>query len=438
MKRFIEDQFANILESADRRVVLLEGARQVGKSHLVRSALERIDRPSICFDLEKDRKFRHQLGETEDFQDFRAWLEHRHKVGTGSILFIDEAQESPKLAGYIKSFKEDWPEVKVILTGSSMNRLFENGPRYPVGRTRSLCLYGFSFGEFVQCVHNEELAQMTQVAPQQPLPRSIHTLLLELFDQYLQVGGYPEAVLAAKRNEDYREVLTEIVLAQEEDFARKEAYDPELFRMTLRAVANHIGSPSKYTHLDTTKYKAKQVISAMKAWHLLLVTEVRSLDPGRDGFLPKRYLHDPALANLFRTVATPPISLLHTVAPLLRTPLGGLFENAVLLHLLNGLSARTTIGTWKKGNNTSIEVDFVLENNQQRIPVECKAALNLKRAHHKNVLAYLKATGQPLGLTVTAAPYAEQTIDGFQIINLPIYLANRTVIEQIAQRPEKS
>jgi len=59
-------------------------------------------------------------------------------------------------------------------------------------------------------------------------------------------------------------------------------------------------------------------------------------------------------------------------------------------------------------------------------------ALSLKRAHHKNVLAYLKATQQPLGLTVTAAPHSEQIIDGFRIVNLPVYMTNRQVIDEIA------
>lgn len=433
MKRLMQNHLEEIIRSDDQRVILLEGARQVGKSYLVGQALKAVGLPSYSFDLEKDLVFRRQLDETVEFPDFRALLENRYGVADGGVLFIDEAQESRKLAHYVKSFKEDWPELKVVLTGSSMNRLFGSDIRIPVGRTHSLCLYGFSFSEFVQYVHGEDLADYIRSAPQEVEP-SLHELLLELYDRYLKVGGYPEAVIAFQRGEDALGIVDEIISTQEEDFARKEAYDPELFRSALRATANHIGSPSKYTHLDTTKYKAKQITAALKAWHLLLEVEVQSLNPERDGFLPKRYLHDLAAVNWFRTLAAPSISILDTIDPMLRTPLGGVFENAVLINLLNGLSAYAEVGTWKKGSNTAIEVDFVLslDGGAQKIPIECKAALQLKKSHYKNVLTYLKITRQHIGMVVSAAPLERRDADGHAILNVPVYLAERSNLKTFA------
>jgi len=433
MKRELEGDLREALLSDDRRVVLLEGARQVGKSYLINRILSGMDCRTVSFDLEKNRIFRRDLDATESFSDFKALLNLRHGVRDGSLLFIDEAQESRKLAGYIKSFKEDWPELRVVLTGSSMNRLFNADTRLPVGRTRSFCLFGFSFSEFVECIRGEEAAQFLRSAPERVEP-SIHQMMLELYDRYLETGGYPEAVLAAKRGEDFHAVSEEIILAQEEDFARKEAYDPELFRMSLRAVANHVGSPSKLTQWDATKYKARQVIHAMKSWHLVLEVEVRSLNPERDGFLPKRYLHDIGLVNRFRSIAAPPVSLLNTVSPALRTPLGGLFENAVLINLLSGQSAYTEISTWKQASQSTREIDFVLRKGSQRIPIECKAALKFKRAHTTNVLAYLQAAQQPVGFIVSAAPLETMEKSGHRLVNLPVYLASRRNIELFSER----
>jgi len=433
MKRTISTELKAALLSNDRRVILLEGARQVGKSYLINQILSEVEERSVRFDLEKDRLFRRDLDATQSFADFRALLTLRHGVQNGDILFIDEAQESRKLAGYIKSFKEDWPELRVVLTGSSMNRLFDDTVRIPVGRTRSFCLFGFSFSEFVECTQGVEPAEFLRSTPEHIEP-STHQLMLELYDRYLEVGGYPEAVLAAKRGDDFRAVSNEIIMTQEEDFSRKEAYDPDLFRMSLQAIANHVGSPSKYTQWDTTKYKARQVTEALKAWHLLLEVEVQSLNPERDGFLPKRYLHDTGLINHFRSIVAPPISLLNTVSPALRTPLGGLFENAVLINLLTGQSTHTEIGTWKKGSQTTQEVDFVLQKGSARIPIECKAALRMKKSHYKNVSAYLRAAQQPLGFVVSAAPLETVELDEFRIVNLPVYLASRQNIETIFNR----
>lgn len=123
---------------------------------MIGQVLKKLDCRTFSFDLEKDRLFRRDLDATESFGDLKALLNLRHGIQDGDVLFIDEAQESRKLAEYIKSFKEDWPDLRVVLTGSSMNRLFDSGIRVPVGRTRSFCLYGFSFTEFVECVHGED------------------------------------------------------------------------------------------------------------------------------------------------------------------------------------------------------------------------------------------------------------------------------------------
>jgi len=114
--------------------------------------LAELDCPKVTVDLEKDRKIARLIDKTRDFEDFRLLL--RDQCGlteNGSILFIDEAQECPVIARYVKSFKEDWRGVRVVLTGSSMHRLFGKDVRIPVGRTKSLCVLPFSFPEFLRC-----------------------------------------------------------------------------------------------------------------------------------------------------------------------------------------------------------------------------------------------------------------------------------------------
>ncbi|MEA1911479.1 MAG: AAA family ATPase, partial [Spirochaetota bacterium] len=377
MKRNIHTKLLSILKDTDKNeVIIIEGARQVGKSYLVNSVLEELKAPYLAFDLEKNSKIRRQIENTEDFEDFKTLMVDQYQLKDNSILFIDEAQESVKLASYVKSMKEDWPQIKVILTGSSMNRFFSKETRIPVGRTKSLCVYSFSFTEFLRFSGNGELAEFIHSAPLK-IPKSRHTLLLELYDQYLKVGGYPEAVKAYTSGDSYYEVIDEIMAGLEEDFSRKEEYQPYLFADVIRAVSGHIGSLSKYSHIDTSKYNARKIIEAMKSWHIILEVQHFSLDPHRSNFLPKRYLHDLGVINRKRVLAAPTISILDTIDPALRTPLGGLFENAVLLNLLEGGSASSSISTWKKNSKSDIEVDFILDSelNQIKIPIECKASL---------------------------------------------------------------
>jgi predicted AAA+ superfamily ATPase len=432
MKREIEGKLrAMLADNSRNNVIIVEGARQVGKSYMVNNVLESQRLPYFSFDLEKNKKLRRQIDETEDFSDFRTLMVDQYGLKKGSILFIDEAQESKNLANYVKSFKEDWLDMRVILTGSSMNRFFSKDTRIPVGRTRSITIFCFSFSEFIEYIKGEDLAEFLRSSPRN-IPASRHKMLLELFDRYMVVGGYPEAVIAYKNSESYFEIIDEIMAGLEEDFQRKEAFHPELFRDVVRGVANYIGSPSKFTHFDTTKYRAKKALEAMKGWHIVLEVEQYSFDPQKSNFLPKRYLHDIGVVNRKSSMAVPSVSILDTIDPILSIPLGGLFENAVLLNLVKGESARYSVGTWKKGKSTDIEVDFVMDIPELgvKIPIECKAALKLNSKHYKNIAHYLRLTGQAFGVVVSAAPLEKIIIgDQFTIMNIPVYLADKENIK---------
>jgi predicted AAA+ superfamily ATPase len=432
MKREIEAKLqAMLADNTRNNVIVVEGARQVGKSYMVDNVLKSQNLPYLSYDLEKNQKLRRQIDETEDFSDFKALMVDQYGVKKGSILFIDEAQESKNLANYVKSLKEDWKDIRVILTGSSMNRFFSKDTRIPVGRTRSITVFSFSFSEFVEYIKGEDPADFLRSAPAD-VPLSRHKMMLELFDRYMLVGGYPEAVIAYKNGEPYFDIIDEIMAGLEEDFQRKEEYQPELFRDIVRGVSNYIGSPSKFSHFDTTRYHAKKVMAAMKGWHIVVEVEQYAFDPQKSNFLPKRYLHDIGVVNRKRALAVPSISILETVDQVLRTPLGGLFENAVLLNLVKGESTRYSVGTWKKGKNTEIEVDFVMDVPESgvKIPIECKAALKLRSKHFKNIIHYLKLTGLNFGVVVSAAPLETITIgDQITIMNIPVYLASKENIK---------
>jgi len=440
MRRELESSFLSILTQNRDTVVIVEGARQVGKSYFLNEVLRMFARQEsrqlFAYDLEKEEKLRRQIDRTEDFIDFRDLMTDSYGVQAGSVLFFDEAQESRRLARYVKSFKEDWSNVQVVLSGSSMNRFFPKDMRIPVGRYRSLCLYGFSFSEFIQFVHGPELAEFIRSAPD-TISSSRHELLLSWFNDYLNVGGYPEAVRAFKEQGNWVDVINDILSSLEEDFERKEAYQPKLFRDAIAGIANHIGSPSKFTHFDTSKYHAKQITSALTQWHIAYEVEPQAIPPGKGGnFLPKRYLHDCGVVQERRAVAAPPISLLTTIDPLLRTSLGGLIENAVLIQLLSGQSASLQIGTWKKDAGSSIEVDFVLKLPQFKLslPIECKATVNVKKKHFRNLLHYLDLTHQRIGLLISAAPLKFFSVDEKMIIQIPLYLASRKNIEAYVMR----
>jgi hypothetical protein len=114
-----------------------------------------------------------------------------------------------------------------------------------------------------------------------------------------------------------------------------------------------------------------------------------------------------------------------------------LFENAVLLNLLEGGSAKKKIGTWRKNAGSTVEVDFVMDAVEMglKIPVECKATLAVKRRHAEGVVDYLRTTRQSIGVLVTASP-SEVTYrdEGCCVLNIPVYLASRGNILRYARK----
>jgi predicted AAA+ superfamily ATPase len=132
-----------------------------------------------------------------------------------------------------------------------------------------------------------------------------------------------------------------------------------------------------------------------------------------------------------REVAIPRISALKTLSEKLRTPLGGLIENAVLLQLLEGSGGFYEISSWKKSSHDLIEVDFIYKNIDTSIPIEVKSALNVSKRHGKNSAAYLFESEQKHGILLSLDKPKELYYKDCRIKNIPVYLFNRQTIDKI-------
>lgn len=418
-----------IKRSSDHKnVLLVEGARQVGKTALTDNAIARSGKPSFCVNLEKDTLLRALIDECESFDAFTRLL--RDRLGfvpdADGVLFIDEAQESLLLGGFVRFMKEDWPRATVILSGSTLRRLFRGDVRYPVGRVTTLVLGPFSFSEYLTALGRETLATDVRT-PDRPFDRHQHQLLLGLFDEFLERGGLPAVALAGR--EEYRAVRAQIVADYERDFIRLFGEDLlTIVKACFRSVANFVGSPSKNASVvanasSSMNARIAEVFSRLESWHLLLISEQKGPGPeGSHNYLPKRYLFDTGVLRHFREAAAPSIRLAHALSADARGPLGGIIENQVAIELSR--SGLPLFG-WKK-SSAGVEIDFVREQAGERVPIECKAAVSVNLKHARGLGEYLRMYGQTTGTLVSLAPEAVMDIrEGRHIRNLPVYLAER-------------
>jgi predicted AAA+ superfamily ATPase len=418
---FINDPQAN------KSVLLVEGARQVGKSFLVEHALRKSSKKCFSLNLEKETRLRALIDECGEFRDFEQLLRDRigFDAGADHVLFFDEAQESRKLGLFVRFMKEDWSHATVILSGSTLSRLFREGTHYPVGRVKCLLLGPFSFSEFLVAAGHAHLAQsiLTEATT---IGTARHEHLLTLYDQFLLTGGLPAAVLASTGNQDTSEVLAQILADYEQDFIRIFGEkDADIVKACFRSVSNFVGGPSKNSTVipsPGTRVNARinEVFARLEAWHLILRSD--QMGPGTEAshaYLPKRYLFDTGILRHLREVAVPSIRILGTLAPMARQPLGGVIENQTAIELARqGMS----LCGWKKTPSGG-EIDFVVKHGTGTCPIECKSSLTFDRKNIRGICEYLAMYRQPVGFVISLAPYTVFTLpEDRRVINLPIYL----------------
>ena len=182
-----------------------------------------------------------------------------------------------------------WAKATVILSRSTLHRLFREHMRYPVGRVRHQVLGPFSFSEFLWALDKahlaaEVLSANTEISGQR------HELRLSLLDRFLAVGGLPAVVQTSASGDDHRAVRRQITADYEQDFIRfvgEELIDivkacfPERCELRRRRVQEHVEVPSPSSRMNE---RINHVFARLESWHLMLRSEQR----GSSAALPCR------------------------------------------------------------------------------------------------------------------------------------------------------
>src|SRR3989339_286134 len=407
-------------------VIIVEGPRQVGKTTAVQMCLKENAIPHLELNLEKNLAARDQIDACRNFNDFTDFLQDDFGFEPDShkVLFIDEAQESENLGGFVRGMKEDWQNTHVILTGSVMTRLFRHDVRYPVGRVTIVHIQSLSFVEYLRAKRiNPEIVTLIESAQLEKISPLRHKDLLQHVSEYLPIGGLPEVIKAHLKNENHEAVIRQIFENYRQDFMR--VFGEELaylFENALRGVADHVGSLSKISqalsHQDVAYRKMPEIFTRLENWHMIYLSQQRGSFPeGTTLMHPKRYLFDLGLLNKLRTTGIPSLSVLENTESAHRKTLGGIIENFVAFHLVN---LGFDLCGFRK-NAVGLEIDFVIKRGPVAIPLECKASLRSKDTHLKGLKIYMREFEQKIGVLLRLAPFEIHKFSAGTIIRLPVY-----------------
>lgn len=426
MKRDIYRQLEEWKHSVRRKPLVLNGARQVGKTyalkHFGRTAFENM----VYVNFEKDEKLGEYFQGTLDPKQIVKLLGiHTGSVITAgkTLLVLDEVQECPKALNSLKYFCEEANEYHVVAAGSLLGVKVSQEEGFPVGKVNFLNMYPLRFFEFLSATNNEQLRGfLEEYATFDPIPAPLHEKLVLLLKYYFFIGGMPEAVAEYIKHDNFtfvRDVHLEILNAYERDFA-KHAPLNEVMKIT---------TVWKQIHRQLAKENKKFIFSA-----------IRKSARGRDFEVAIQWLLDAGLLYKSFLVETPKFPL----SAYADTDSFKIFLSDVgLLGAQSGLSQRTIIEgnllfTEFKGALTenyvaqellasqthqlyywtsagTAEVDFLLQGNHEIFPLEAKSGESQKK---KSLLVYGQKYSPSMLYRTTLM---NLKADG-NITNYPLYL----------------
>jgi predicted AAA+ superfamily ATPase len=429
MKRDITPQLENWKSSTRRKPLIINGARQVGKTFSLKHFGQTSYQKMVYLNFEKDEKLGQYFEGTLDPVEIIKILSIHSKVDIdpgNTLLIFDEIQSCPKALNSLKYFCEEANQFHLVAAGSLLGVKTGGESGFPVGKVNFLNLYPLTFFEFLSAVGEDKIRQfLEENRTFQPIPKPIHEKCMQLLKNYFFIGGMPEVVaqyIKDQRINVVREIQLEILNAYENDFG-KHAPPNEIMKIT---------TVWKQVHRQLAKENKKFIFAA-----------IRKSARGRDyegaiewlsdaGLILKSYLVESpkfplsayANNNIFKVFLLD-VGLLGAQSKLspqaiidgdlLFTEFKGAFtENFIAQELMAAKHHHPYYWT----SEGTAEIDFLIEEEQQIYPLEVKAGASQKK---KSLLVYNQKYSPSKLLRATTMNLKH---DGL-IYNYPLYLISQ-------------
>lgn len=422
MKRFAIEQLVKWKNSPRRKPLVLEGARQVGKTWIVKEfASQHYD--NIAYVNFEEQVYLRTLFEsgfdTTRILDAISAATHTNIVAGKTLIFLDEIQAAEHGITSLKYFNENTPEQHIIAAGSLLGLELHRNTSFPVGKVQFMTLRPMSFLEFLDAVGEEALVRMI-VAQDYHMLTTFSTKLKDLLKQYYFVGGMPEAVLAFSQRRDWievREIHNEILRSYDFDFSKHAPAEvvPRIRQLWESLPAQLSRENRKFIYGIIKEGARAREYEIALLWLLDsgLIHKVSNVSAPR---LPLKAYEDSSAFKLFML----DIGLLGAMSGLDSATIvmgnriftefkGALTEQYVLQELL----LHHTPYYFSKPNS-QLEVDFVIQEEGEIIPIEVKAEENLRA---KSLSMFVKDYETSRAIRTSMADYRQES----WMTNIPLY-----------------
>lgn len=423
MKRYAMDKLVYWKNKRNRKPLILKGARQVGKTWLMKEFGKKCFKNTAYINFDSDVRMRRIFEEDYDIQRIIRMI----NIETGeriipeeTLIIFDEVQEAPKAISSLKYFCENAPEYAVVSAGSLLGVAIHEGVSFPVGKVESLNMYPMSFREFLTAMGEEALADIIEEKDYQAL-NTFSDKYINWLKLYYFVGGMPEAVNDYAECGDVtsvRDIQKQILELYENDFSKHTPND-ELAR--IRMVWNSIP-------LQLAKENKK-----------FFFGQIRKGARAKDFELAIEWLQDCGLAGKVYRVEKPGIPLkaytdfsafkiylldvgllgamsdLDARSILEKNELFTEFKGALTeQYVYQQIISETEYTPYYFSASSHTEIDFLIQKEGQVIPLEVKAEENVKA---KSLKAYFNKYNPPYAVRTSMMDYRKEE----WMVNIPLY-----------------
>ena len=433
--RDILNEFRKWAKKRNRKPLVIRGARQVGKTTVVRMFSSEFDQ-YISLNLERDEE-RIIFERTYPFSDLVISLflySGKKREGGKTLIFIDEIQNSPKAISLLRYFYEDTPDLYVISAGSLLETVLDRKISFPVGRVEYMAMHPCNFREYLDANGQE---QLSEILDNPKAPGFAHDLLIGWFRKYATTGGMPEVVAAYSNQADLTalqpiyDTLIQSYIDDVEKYTQSSA-QVQYIRHVINNAFGEAGSKITFEKFANSAYRSREMKEAFlaveKAMLLKLIYPCTSVQfPANLNLARKPRLHvvDTGLINHVKGLMGE-LVFSENISDVYR---GVIAEHIVGQELrASSYSILHKIHFWtREKKESSAEVDYILPWQGKLIPIEVKSGtIGKLRSLHQ----FMDQAPHSIAVRVwqgASSIEKARTTTGkeFTLLNLPFYLVHR-------------
>lgn len=426
MRRNAIQELVTWKSSEDRKPMVLKGARQVGKTWLMKEFGQNYYDSYVYFNFDEEDELKSIFEANKNPQriiELLSLIAGEKILPEKTLIIFDEIQECPEALNTLKYFKEKANEYHVIAAGSLLGTLLAQPKSYPVGMVNLLDIYPLTFDEFLEATDESLYAYYSSIQKGQPIEEIFHNRLLEAYNYYLIIGGMPECVsswIAHKDPAKISQIQKELIEVYENDFSKHNGkVNSGRILMVFRSIVAQLAKSNEKFMYGAVREggRARDFEEAIEwlvsAGMLNRVYNVSKMEHPLAAFDKL----DQFKLFVFDTGLLKHMAGIDNSAILLKTDYqfkGPLTENYVLQQLRGQFEVEPRYYSDKNS-----EIDFLIQCGTEIIPVEAKGGEDKSAPPFKK---YIADRHPEHALRYSKRGYRK---DG-AITNLPLYLARKT------------